>query len=251
MRTLPATVVLAVIALATTACRAGGQPRAGPEGSSSSFAGPANGISALPAKEIARRAGQAIHGQPVHVRGTVSDGAAQVTALDVIVGTVDDGRCTVVEAGETVEAVRVGGQEYVRASANVWAAVGLPGGTTGRAEGKYVRAATRSPQLSRLTKFLDVSRVLADELAATETATVGGTAIINGVPTVAITPVTPGLSPLPIGTIYVATVGEPYVIRWVSPGDVGRLDFSDYAKPVAVDAPPPDQVVDVEDLMRP
>ena len=78
----------------------------------------------------------------------------------------------------------------------------------------------------------------------------GGTAIINGIPTVVVTPITPGLSPLPIGTIYVATVGEPHVIRWVSAGDVGSLDFSDYMESVVIDAPPVDMVIDLNDLIH-
>jgi hypothetical protein len=163
-----------------------------------------------------------------------------VATLDVFVGDRDDGRCTVVEAGETVDAVRVGGHDYVRASAGVWASLGRPA-----VSGKYLRVAMRSPELGRLTKFLDVSRTLADELVATESATLGGTAVIDGVPTVAVTAVTPGLSPMPIGTIYIATVGEPYVLRWDSPGDAGRLVFSDYRTPVVVDPPPPDQVIDL------
>jgi len=217
--------------------------------------GPDNGVSALPAKQIATRAGQAIHNIPVHVHGTVSDGSRQVTTLDVFSGGLDDARGTVVEAGQAIDAVRVGGKDYLRASTSLWMSLGLPAignaAAATRADGKYVRVVMRSLDLGRLTKFLDVSRVLADELAATETATLGGTAVINGVPTVAITPITPGLSPLPIGTIYVATVGEPYVVRWDSPGDSGSLVFSDYTKPVVVDAPPADQVIDLGHLTHP
>lgn len=250
MRTLRVAVVLALAGIAVTACQAGGHRGGAPEGSPSVPVGHDNGISALPAREIARRAGQAIHNVPVHVRGTASDGSAQLTTLDVIVGNLDDTSCTVVEAGETVDAVRVGGKDYVRASASVWMSLGLPtvSSAAAHADGKYVRVAMRSPELGRLTKFLDVSRVLGNELVATESATMGGTAIINGIPTVAVTPITPGLSPNPIGTIYVATVGEPYVIRWDSPGDTGSLVFSDYLKPVVIDPPPADKVIDLFDL---
>jgi hypothetical protein len=196
---------------------------------------------------------QGIHNVPVHVHGTVSDGSAQVTTVDVSVGSLDEARCTVSEADQTLEVVRVGGKDYVRASVRVW--MFLPAlsnaGTAARAEGKYVRAPMRSAELGRLTKFLDVTQTLSDELAATQTATIGETAIINGVPTVAITPITPGLAPLPIGTIYVATVGEPYVIRWVSPGEVGSLDFSDYTKPVVIDTPPTDKTIDLDALIHP
>jgi hypothetical protein len=255
VRVVPAAVAFAAAAIAMAACQAGGQHGAAPERGPSTLVGHDNGISVLPAKEIARRAGRAINNVPVHVRGTAADGSSQVTALDVVAGRLDDARCTVVEAGEIIDAVRLDGKDYVRAPARVWMSLGLPAissaAAAARVDGKYVRVAMRSPELGRLTKFLDVRRVLGDELAATETATMGGTAVINGVPNVAVIPVTPGLSPLPIGTIYVATVGEPYVIRWVSPGDVGSLDFSDYTKPVAVNAPPADKVIDLGALQAP
>jgi hypothetical protein len=243
--------MLAVTAIAVTACRGGSQPAAAPERRPSAAAAPEghdNGVSTLPAKEIATRAGRAIHNVAVHVRGTTSDGGLQIATMDVFSGGFDVARCTVSEAGLTIDVLRVGGTDYVRAPSSVWASLGVP--TSARADGKFVRAPARSTAFLSFTKFLEVSRSLGDELTATEKATLDGTATINGVPTVAVTAVTPGLSPLPIGTIYVATVGEPYVVRWVSPGDAGSLDFSDYQKPVVVDAPPVDKVIDWDDLTR-
>jgi hypothetical protein len=188
---------------------------------------------------------------PVHMRGTVSDGATQVTTVDVVATGTGDARCTVVEGRETLDVVRVGGMDYIRTSERVWSSLRTPGfidpAKVTRADGRYVRAPMRMPELGALIKFLDASRSLADELVNTETATTGATVTINGVPTVAVTAVTPGLSPLPIGTIYVATVGEPYVIRWVAPGDADALDFSDHGKPVVI-GPPAGDIVDLDEL---
>jgi hypothetical protein len=247
--------VLAVAATAMTACLGGGQHRTTPAPSPSIRVAQDNGVSALPAKEIARRAGRAINNVPVHVRGSVSDGSSQTTTLDVVEGSGDEARCTVVEDGERADVVRVGGRVYVRASKRIWMSLDPPAlrsaAAAGLAEGTYVRFAMPDPELNpgllRLTKFLDVRRSLGDELTATQTATTDGTAVINGVPTIAVTPITPGLSPLPIGTIYVATVGEPYVLRWAGPGDVGNLDFSDYLAPVVVHVPSADSIVDLTD----
>ncbi|WP_157406804.1 hypothetical protein [Actinomadura rubrobrunea] len=49
------------------------------------------------------------------------------------------------------------------------------------------------------------------------------------------------------GRIYVATEGEPYVLR-VDIGAKGYLDLSGFDEPVAVKAPPEDQVVDLSEL---
>ncbi|WP_406307189.1 hypothetical protein OHA61_39360 [Streptomyces sp. NBC_00885] len=49
-------------------------------------------------------------------------------------------------------------------------------------------------------------------------------------------------------TFYVATVGQPYFLKAVTEGgdEPGTLTFSDFNKPVAVTAPPADQIFDVD-----
>ncbi|MFI1400350.1 hypothetical protein [Streptomyces sp. NPDC020681] len=49
-------------------------------------------------------------------------------------------------------------------------------------------------------------------------------------------------------TFYVATEGQPYFLRGVTEGgdEPGTVSFSDYNKPVAVTAPPADQIFDVD-----
>ncbi len=252
MRTLPAAVVVVLAAIAATACQHGNQHEAAPGRSPSSVASHDNGISALPAKEIAVRAGRAIHNVPVHVRGTFSEASGPASTLDLIPGDGGDVRCTVAQGRESVDMVRVQGEDYVRASASTWVSTGVPvlskPSIAQRADGKYVRAAMGRIELVRFTHLLEAGRILGDELPATETATKVGTAIINGVPTVAVTVVTPGMSPLPIGTVYVATVGEPYVLRWDSPG--GRMSYTDYGKTAVIDPPPAAQVIDLDDLLH-
>jgi hypothetical protein len=46
-------------------------------------------------------------------------------------------------------------------------------------------------------------------------------------------------------TLYVATEGEPYPVQVQSDTGQGALDFLEWNKPVDVQAPPPDQVVDL------
>jgi hypothetical protein len=145
------------------------------------------------------------------------------------------------------DVIRVGGNDYAKASASYWTMYGLPvlnsSTAANRADGKYIRATTASLKLVRLTKCVDLPRIVWDELGEKPEVVKGGTGIVNGVPTVAIIS-------SELGTVYIATTGEPYVIRVVAPGGVstGAWDFSDYGTPVEVDAPSADQVVDITAL---
>ncbi|MFF8842843.1 hypothetical protein ACF08N_08905 [Streptomyces sp. NPDC015127] len=51
-------------------------------------------------------------------------------------------------------------------------------------------------------------------------------------------------------TAYVAKEGKPYLLKVVKAGgdEPGTIEFSDYDRPVAVKAPPADEVLDLEDL---
>ncbi|MFG2502469.1 hypothetical protein ACGFSB_30190 [Streptomyces sp. NPDC048441] len=53
-------------------------------------------------------------------------------------------------------------------------------------------------------------------------------------------------------TFYVAAEGKPYFLKVVttSKEDPGTMNFSDYGKSVAIKAPAPDEVVDLEELMK-
>lgn len=53
-------------------------------------------------------------------------------------------------------------------------------------------------------------------------------------------------------TFYVAAEGKPYFLKVVTTGkeDPGTMHFSDYGKPVAVKAPAPGDVMDMEELMK-
>ncbi|MFH8488504.1 hypothetical protein [Streptomyces longisporoflavus] len=53
-------------------------------------------------------------------------------------------------------------------------------------------------------------------------------------------------------TFYVAAEGKPYFLKVVTDdkADPGTMNFSDYGKSVAIKAPAPDEVVDLEELMK-
>lgn len=53
-------------------------------------------------------------------------------------------------------------------------------------------------------------------------------------------------------TFYVAAEGKPYFLKVVTTGesDPGTMNFTDYGKSVAIKAPAPNEVVDLEELMK-
>ncbi|MFE0703428.1 hypothetical protein [Streptomyces sp. NPDC058872] len=72
---------------------------------------------------------------------------------------------------------------------------------------------------------------------------------VNGTPAVVLSKKDKGEST----TFYVAKdSAKPYILRVVTTGgdEPGTIDLSDFDKPVTVSAPPADQVVDLEELMK-
>lgn len=263
MRVARFPLTVAAVAVALVGCQASGAGPAPPSSPTTSHptasnptasnptasAGVArdNGIAKLSATEIAKRVTRAINkNSTVHVKGAVS-GDGQTVTFDVNNRNLVDGRCTLTANGQTVEVIRIGGNDYAKADAKFWTALGPPAlrsnAAATQAAGKYVKASAASSQFAILTKFLYIAQVVWDELAEEPAVVKGGSQVVNGVPTITIT------SP-ELGKIYIATRGEPYVIRVEAPGGVstGFTDFSDYRKPVEIDVPPADQVIDISAL---
>jgi hypothetical protein len=182
----------------------------------------------------------------VHVTGYVA-GDGQTVKFDLVKRGPTDGMCTLTASGETVDVIRVGAYDYARASERFWATL-APEAVRGQAaarlaDGKYVKARHTDMKIGRLTKFLDIPQIVWMELGETQDVVKGDRQIVNGVPTIAI------VSPY-LGTIYIATQGEPYVVRVVAPGgaSTGVSNFFDYLKPVQIQAPPASEVVDIAAL---
>jgi hypothetical protein len=246
MRLTQSAGALAVVVIALSACAT---PRSSQPGAADPSPTPTdNGISVLSAADIAHRAIQALDvGTSVHVKGFVSDEGESAMSFDVVKQDATDGRATLTAGGQTVEIIRVGDYDYAKASASFWASYG-PGSVVSkagaaRAEGKYVKASHSGLKLATLSKFLDLPLVVKQELGEEHDLVKGGQQVINGVPTIALT------AP-DAGTIYIATVGPPDVIRVTSPGggSDGIESFSGYLATVTVEVPPADQVIDIASL---
>ncbi|MEU2391817.1 hypothetical protein [Streptomyces sp. NPDC007369] len=102
--------------------------------------------------------------------------------------------------------------------------------------------------LRGLTQVCDLSDFQRKYAArpASENLAKGGTTTVNGQAAVTVT----GREGADTATYYVATEGEPYLLRveGVENGHRGRADFSDYNEPVPARTPPPKESVDLSDL---
>lgn len=239
----PVRLLLAVCATALlgAACGAGtttssSSAASAPAGASPTAAG--GGLAGLPAEEILARASAALQGaKSVRIKGAGGSGS-QRFALDVrysgtgAVGTVGVG-------GQTVELRKVGQVVYLRGSREFW--TGTSGAAAARQlTGKWLRTPLTDKRFAELAEITDLSKAAEGILKPDGKVAKGGTRTINGTEAIGLT--TAGQD----GVLYIATEGEPYPLRIEGgSGETGGLDFSEYGKPLTVQAPPAAQVVDI------
>jgi hypothetical protein len=237
---------LTVLAITLAGCAAAGSTPSTPDPSASPSAWPSgdNGISSLPANQIARLAAQALEtADSVHLTGFVQDEGEQRFDVDVIARGTTDGAGTATVDGNTVTVIRVDGYNYAKADRRFWATYDVGRNHDAQvgtaADGKYVRASLTSADLAALAKFIDMPRALVDQLVAMPAVTRGPRLTINGVPTIAITG--PDL-----GTFYIATQGPPDVIRAIGPGGAatGIENLTIPATKANITAPRADDTID-------
>jgi len=202
-----------------------------------------NGVSALPAAEILNRATTAlINAKSFHVKGEVISGGETVKADVQLSG--NNGKGTLVSAGQTIEIIRDGEDGYLKVPADFLALL-IPPGTPNAPSAdqlaallkdKYIKIPVRNAIFAALASAIDPNELL----KATGTLSVGEAKTVNGVPTIAIV----DGDAKDGGTIYVATTGEPYPIRLEAKAGGAGLDFSDFGATVDIKAPTADQVFD-------
>jgi hypothetical protein len=193
--------------------------------------GPAdNGVAALTADQILDKAKGALKAaKSYHVSGTTTEDGEK-TALDFEVSG-DDllGKLTVGKA--SVELLSVGGARYIRPNEAFWA---LSMGNAKQAKqvatvvGKKWVSTKSDKSLDQLFDGFDADSLLDPDGTLSKTAAKE----IDGVPAI-------GLKDSTGGTLYVATVGEPYPLK-IEDGDGGTFDkfgekFTDIKAPAAAE----------------
>ncbi|MEV0176514.1 hypothetical protein AB0I00_36075 [Streptomyces sp. NPDC050803] len=111
--------------------------------------------------------------------------------------------------------------------------------------GKWTKMSANSADAEGMTDLCDLEAMLGDATDAESDATRGKTTAVNGTPAITLDEKDGKDS----YTLYVATEGEPYLLRLVSttPSDSGSLSFSEFDKPVPADKPT-GEVLDLDAL---
>jgi hypothetical protein len=173
----------------------------------------------------------------VHLKGTVATSDSG-TAVDLRysrdAGTVG----TVTQNGQSIQLVYSQGL-FFKAAPDTWTELTGDSRAGELLGDRWVKIPPQAAGFESVTtlatfnRFIDKALSAEGGLAKTEAKTVRGLNVVGVV------------EKANNETLYVATEGEPYPVRVQSDTGRGALDFLDWNEPVEVQAPPPDQVVDL------
>ena len=198
-----------------------------------------NGVAQLAPDQILEKAKAAAKAaSSVHLKGTVATSDSG-TAIDLRynrdAGTVG----TVTQNGQAIQLVFQGQDLFFKASSDTW--TGLTGDSrAGELLGdRWVKIPPQAAGFEKVTTLATFNRFIDKALTPEGGLTKTGTKTVRGLNVVGV------VEKANNETLYVATEGEPYPVQAQSDTGRGALDFLDWNEPVDVQAPPPDQVVDL------
>jgi hypothetical protein len=249
------TIKLATVTLAATAavlltgCQNNGNAEGDSPAPAAASATPStaadNGVAALTADQILERARTALRGTTSYrIKGTMTS-EGQRAALDFKTSGKDLSG-SMATGPAKVQLLAVGGQQYIKPNEQFWAMMGDPKKAKNIAKlmgDRWAKVPADQKDLAGLFNAASVDEVLDNSGKVTK----GPTKEIDGVPAVGL--VDNGSDG---GTLYIATVGEPYPLRIEAPkaGD-GQITFSDFGATFAeLKAPAEAEVVDFAELAK-
>ncbi|MFE9422740.1 hypothetical protein ACFYNO_07245 [Kitasatospora sp. NPDC006697] len=281
-RLLPASVLCAALFAGATACGGAkshtGQAAAAPSASTVSAAASAAPVSAAPAAAASPSASPSPTGidyanmtadqignamqtalssvTSMHLAGTFNTDDGKMT-LDILSAKDDcDGNFSVAQMG-SFEVVHIGNSTWLKPDSVFWHTIATQKGhaSSGSAlaelyKDKYLTGADNDPNLKSLAAMCDMVKALTKkDDSSGGSATKGAVTTVNGQSAIAMNVTqadgTAG------GTIYLATQGQPYPLRLQQPGAKGgQVDFKDYNKPLNIQAPPADRVIDYAQVQK-
>lgn len=232
---LAGTALLASLAL--TAC---GSDSTDTTDGSSEPAAETNGVEALTADEILQEASDALESvASVRISGDISQDGQQ-TSIDMQFSNEGEGSATgTLSVGEdSITLLVVDGQVYFSAEVSFWESQGLPPAFLDSVEGKYVEVPSTDESFGAFTDFGE----LTDELLTPEgDVTKGEESTVGDMPVIQLIDAKDG------GVLSIALEGEPLPVR-ISSEEGGEINFTEWNEPVTVEAPPADDIVDLESL---
>ncbi len=205
-----------------------------------------NGVGALTATEILKKAADAAaKADSVTLKGEITQGGETVGLNLAVARNAADGTITI--KGVDVQLRLVGDTLFLKGSKEMWAALGSQGdAVSALVADKWFSVPLDSTKdasgLSSLGVFANKDGLFQSLLSTDKVVTVKGTSEVNGQPVVL-------LSNDKGGTLAIATTGEPYPIQIKGSGTdgTGTIDFINWNGPV--NAVKPAGVVDLDALM--
>lgn len=198
-----------------------------------------NGVDALEAKEILEKATAALKtAGSYRYKGDFTEEDVTVT-MDVKVQGKDLHGTVVMPEMGTMEMLLIGSDFYFKADALMEMIVGMAGENADAFKGKWIKTTKDNKTVASFADLMDVEAMLDPDGEVTK----GETTNINGTQAI-------GLKDSKgEGTLYIATVGEPYPLRIQGPEGEGAVDFSDFGATFEeIKAPSADQVIDLASL---
>jgi hypothetical protein len=230
---LPAALIL------VTGCQDLGSEKTPQSSSSSPTAGQrGNGVERLSASEILDRAGKATtSARSVRIRGKLREGG-DVLGLDVRIAGRSTAAGSITMQGERIRLVRVGSAAYIKGDAKFWKSIGGQDAAS-IFVGKYLKTTADNKDFKDLMSLTALSEIVSEIVKPEGELTKGARAQVNGVAAITLLD---GAG----GKLYVATEGQPYVLRLSPDAGDERLDFLAYNQTMKIQRPPGRLVIDID-----
>ncbi|PBC70786.1 hypothetical protein BX265_5343 [Streptomyces sp. TLI_235] len=246
--------VCAVLAAGATACGSEGKPAAkAPAAPAPASASPSPvqtlDTEKLTAEELSKQAHAAMSAlTALKVDGSLTSEGQKIT-LHLAADKQGNCKGTVSVGDGQVEVVHNGTGTWIKPDAAFWKKIGSEKGNPKAGamaaelfKGRYLTGGQSDSRIQEVASMCDLIKGITqdnDEGPLTK----GAAGTVNGVKTFTLLGTDPEDGAKT--TLHIATEGKPYLIRMEAAGkEPGQMDFSDFDKPVTVQAPPADEVID-------
>ena len=196
-----------------------------------------NGVAALVVNEILDRALQALRAAgSFRMKGAMTNDDTELELDLKFRG--EDVTGTVVIDGAGLEMTKLGDTVYVKPDEAALKRISKSKESVANFfRGKWLKGSAKGPNLSAFADVADLEQILQPTGALSK----GGLRDINGTQAI-------GLVDTSIngGTLYIATVGPPYLLRIEDDTRQGVIDFTEFGATFKITAPPANEVLDVD-----
>ena len=148
---------------------------------------------------------------------------------------------TLAAEGATIELLFAGDAFFMKADKQSWTALTGDAAAGEVLEGRYVKVPTTADEFANLREFVDWDVFIEEEVMQDGLTTKGETKTINGEEAIGL------IDAQSLWTLWIPVEGEPLPLQVVEPGG-NTIEFRDWGKPVTIETPPADQVIDLSTL---